>query len=196
MIGILSNVVRNRCFFTGRCPPSIAAVRSASASHSAVRCGVTLSGVRYNIRLLPEMSRVATRVMPVRMRSDDPPRSSAVVAVINIICIGLASCNPPLPITNNSTDPVSCRGGGTVTAAAPRGRIVLLCIRSSPPNRNLRLIIKNGPLVCIAPIRCTLHKRFRVPSTGAYNYLHAMWFSVMPTEPPVTEEIELDCEES
>ena len=70
--------------------------------------------------------------MPVRMRSDDPPRSSAVVAVINIICIGLASCYPP-PITNNSTDPVSCPGGGTETAAAPRGRIVLLCIRSSPP---------------------------------------------------------------
>ena len=73
--------------------------------------------------------------MPVRMRSDDPPRSSAVVAVINIICIGLASCNPPLPISNNSVDPVSCGGGGptTAVAAAPRGRIVLLCIRSSPP---------------------------------------------------------------
>ena len=35
-----------------------------------------------------------------------------------------------------------------------------------------------------------------VVATGSYNYLHAMWFSVMPTEPPVTEEIELDCEES
>ena len=30
---------------------------------------------------------------------------------------------------------------------------------------------------------------------GAHNYLHATRFCIMLTEPPVTQEIELDCEQ-
>ena len=32
-------------------------------------------------------------------------------------------------------------------------------------------------------------------ATGAHTYLQATWFFITPTEPPVTQEIELDCEE-